>query len=232
LTLLLLEYNSIVAFPFLALPPLGALEANLADPLLNSCLAVLEIFFGLRGNIVVVSLESLEVRVPVLRRLDQEGQREHLEGVHPRHIVIVAHVQKHAFFVGQLFVLLHSVVELETTMVNAIFEALLAVLATFLYGGKGYFAIFIGGKRGTLVQDLATDRRGKEGASTQIIYMLLFFPGSPHKGNLGEIFIVRLLPPGASLEDLLHDLKIVAPADKETLELHSAVVLMLLHLLN
>jgi hypothetical protein len=62
--------------------------------------------------------------------------------------------------------LLHSVVELETTMVNAIFEALLAVLATFLYGGKGYFAIFIGGKRGTLVQNLATDRRGKVGAST------------------------------------------------------------------
>ena len=232
MTGLLLEYQSHLPFPFLALPPLGTLEANLADPLLNSCLAVQEIFLGLRRNIVVESLESLEVRVSVLCRFDQEGQREHLKGIQPRHIVIVAHVQKHTFFVSQLFVLLHSVVELETTMVNAILEALLAVLATFLYGGKGYFAIFIGGKRGTLVQDLATDRRGKEGASTQIIYMLLFFPGSPHKGNLGEIFIVRLLPPGASLEDLLHDFKIVTPTDKETLELNSTVVLMLLHLLN
>ena len=62
--------------------------------------------------------------------------------------------------------------------------------------------------------------------------MLLFFPGSPHEGYLGEIFIVGLLPPGASLEDLLHDFKIVTPTDKETLELNSTVVLMLLHLLN
>jgi hypothetical protein len=62
--------------------------------------------------------------------------------------------------------LLHSVVELEVTVFNAILEALLVVLATFLDGGKGYFAIIIGGKRGTLVQNLATDRRGKVGAST------------------------------------------------------------------
>ena len=40
------------------------------------------------------------------------------------------------------------------------------------------------------------------------------------------------MPPGARFEDLLDDLKVVAPANEETLELDTCVGMVLLHLLD
>lgn len=94
------------------------LLSYLTHPLFNGHLKTLLAILCLQLYVVVISLKTLEITLSVLRGLDEECQWQNFEGVHPRHVIIVAHIQENTFFVRKLLILLHSVVKFETAVLN------------------------------------------------------------------------------------------------------------------
>jgi hypothetical protein len=87
---------------------------------LNLACAVIPL--GLLCNLLEIECEPLKVSVPLRAlRLDQECQWEDVEWILPNEVVVLAHVQEHSFLIGQLLVLLHTVVDLDAS-IHAVFE--------------------------------------------------------------------------------------------------------------
>jgi hypothetical protein len=128
--------------------------------------------------------------------------------------------------------LFHAVIHFEAIILNRVLETLLVITITLLHGTQRLLALIFSDKRRTLIQYVSADSRLEVGPTAQIINMLLLFPRSPHESHFCEVLVVRLLPPGARLEHLLHDLEVVAPADIETLELDTRGGVVLLHMLH
>lgn len=126
----------------------------------------------------------------------------------------------------------HAVIHLEAIILNRVLEALLVITIALLHVTQRLLALIFSDKRRTLIQYVTADGRLEVRPAAQIINMLLLFPRSPHESDLCEVLAVRLLPPGAHLEHLLHDLEVVAPADIETLELDTRGGMVLLHMLD
>lgn len=75
----------------------------------------------LSGDLLEIHGKSLEISLPLRRfRFDKECQGQDIEGVLPYHVVVLAHVQEDSFFIRQLLVLLHAIVNLEPP-INTVF---------------------------------------------------------------------------------------------------------------
>lgn len=217
------ENHRHLPFALLSLPLLCAFKANLTDTLFNGNLAILNILFSLCSDVVIESLEPLEVLLSILGRLNQKGERKDVERVKTRSIIVISHIQEDTLLVRQLLVLLHAIVKFEAPILDRILQTLIIIATTFLHLSKCRFASILCGEGNTLVHYMAADSRREEGSTTQVIDMLLLLPRGPHESHFREIFIVTLLPPRSGLENLLDYFKVVTPAHIEPLKLHSGV---------